>query len=96
VGGKPAAPIVPLGDVAAPAALGGGGGAVPKPPAGGAIAVPKGAGEKLVGLDRAKAALELAKEQISNPEYQLFRIMNDNPSEAKLKAWDILCELPVR
>lgn len=90
VGGKPAAPIVPLGDVAAPAALGGGGGGVPKPPAGGAIAVPKGAGDKLVGLDRAKAALELAKEQIANPEYQLFRIMNDNPSDAKLKAWDIL------
>lgn len=94
-GTRPAAPVVPLGDVAAPAALGGlssggAGSAPPRPPAGGAIAVPKGAGDRLVGMDRAKAALELAKQQIANPEYQLFRIMNDNPTEAKLKAWDIL------
>lgn len=82
-----APPPVPGGAAAPPAgsgdAGGGGGGAAPPVPP----ALPKGGNAT---FDRAKKALELAERQISNPEYQLYRIMTDNPTEAKLKAWDLL------
>ena len=64
------------------------GGAIPVPPA--MIAVPKGVGDRLVDKDRGQVALELASRQIVNADFQLYRIMNDNPTEAKLKAWDLL------
>lgn len=81
--------IVPL-DTPAPA-VGAPSPSVPKLPVAPAVlAVPKGVGASLEGKNRSQVALELAAKQIVNADYQLYMIMNDNPTEAKLKAWDLL------